>query len=129
MSHPDAEHYLGQELGAPNLTVRVGVSDDIDVEAHGTANVQSNHGFVGLGPTELQTWNLSVDLSATSGSVTSAFAAVPTSNSVGTHGATGRLGAGSGRLRAYAVSGSVSLLASPASDRDDEPAGEGGLAA
>ena len=52
--------------------------------------------------------------------VFSAFAAVPTSNSMGVHSASGRLGAGSGRLRAYAVSGSVSLLASPASDRDTE---------
>lgn len=62
--------------------------------------------------------DLSVDLTATSGSVTSAFATVPTRNSTGMHTATGRLGAGSGRLRAYAVSGSVSLLASPAGDRD-----------
>jgi hypothetical protein len=73
--------------------------------------------------------DLSVDLSATSGSVTSAFAAVPTSNTSARHSATGLLGSGSGRLRAYAVSGSVSLLASPAGDRDDEVAGEGGLAA
>lgn len=70
--------------------------------------------------------DLSVDLSATSGSITSAFAAVPTRDSAGMRTASGRLGAGTGRLRAYAVSGSVSLLASPAGDRD---AGEEGLAA
>jgi Toastrack DUF4097 len=62
--------------------------------------------------------DLSVSLSATSGTVASAFVAVPTSNSMGVHSATGRLGTGTGRLRAYAVSGSVSLLASPAADRD-----------
>ena len=62
--------------------------------------------------------DLGVSLTATSGSVTSSFAAVPTSNTMGMHTASGRLGAGSGRLRAHAVSGSVSLLASPAGDRD-----------
>jgi len=70
--------------------------------------------------------DLSVELTATSGSVTSAFAAVPTISGYGVHTANGRMGSGSGRLRAHAISGSVSLLASPAGDRD--PA-EGGLAA
>lgn len=75
--------------------------------------------------------DLTVDLSATSGSVTSAFGQVPTSRNFGLHGATGRIGSGSGRLRAYAVSGSVALLASPAGDRDDPAAGatDVGLAA
>lgn len=90
MSHPDTEHYLGQELGAPYLTLRFGITDDIDGELYGTANVQSNYGFVGLaskvrlleqgqgspvsvavrpslsglvGPSELQAWNFNVDLS------------------------------------------------------------------
>lgn len=70
--------------------------------------------------------DLQVELGATSGSVTSAFAAVPATHSMGQHIASGRLGSGSGRLRAYAVSGSVSLLASPAGERD---AGEEGFAA
>ena len=70
--------------------------------------------------------DLSVDLAATSGSVSSGFAAVPTNNSMGQHTARGRLGSGSGRLRAYAVSGSVALLASPAGEWD---AGQEGLAA
>lgn len=58
--------------------------------------------------------NFGVSLGAASGSVSSAFAQVPASNNMGTHSASGRIGAGTGRLRAYALSGSVSLLASPA---------------
>lgn len=58
--------------------------------------------------------DLGVRLGAASGTVSSAFAEVPTSNTMGTHSAYGRIGTGSGRLRAYAVSGTVSLLASPA---------------
>ena len=58
--------------------------------------------------------DLRVSLGAASGSVSSAFAQVPASNTMGTHTASGRIGAGSGKLRAYAVSGTVSLLASPA---------------
>ncbi|HEY7223231.1 MAG TPA: DUF4097 family beta strand repeat-containing protein [Micromonosporaceae bacterium] len=57
--------------------------------------------------------DLSVSLGATSGGVSSTFAQVQATKSMGTHAASGRIGAGSGRLRAYAVSGSVSLLASP----------------
>jgi hypothetical protein len=90
MSHPGAEHYLGQELAFPYLTVRVGISDDVDGEVFGTLSPGSNYGFVGLaakirlieesesmpvsvavrpnvsgmvGPTELQVWNLGMDLS------------------------------------------------------------------
>ncbi|MCC6621873.1 MAG: hypothetical protein IT385_11495 [Deltaproteobacteria bacterium] len=90
MSHPDAEHYLGQELPAPFLTLRFGITDDVDGELYGTLNPLSNYGFVGLaakirvleqdertpvsiavrpsvsglvGPSELQTWNVSIDLS------------------------------------------------------------------
>lgn len=77
--------------------------------------------------------DLTVDLGAASGSVTSAFGQVPTTTRMGMHSATGRLGSGSGRLRAYAVSGSVSLLASPAGEWDEpestHPPAEGGLAA
>ncbi len=58
--------------------------------------------------------DLRVSLGAASGSVTSAFAQVPASNTMGTHTASGCIGTGSGKLRAYAVSGTVSLLASPA---------------
>jgi hypothetical protein len=48
MSHPDDEHYLGQELAIPALEVRVGVTDDIDAEVFGTVNWLSNYGFVGV---------------------------------------------------------------------------------
>lgn len=66
--------------------------------------------------------DLAVSLGATSGGVTSAFHEVPTLNRAATHVASGRLGSGTGQLRAYAVSGSVSLLARPAGDlgHDDE---------
>lgn len=65
--------------------------------------------------------NLLVDLAAASGTVTSAFPQVPATNSMGRHIATGRIGAGTGRLRASAVSGTVSLLAGPASESDEPP--------
>ncbi len=65
--------------------------------------------------------DLEVTLGAASGSVSSAFAQVPARNTMGMHSATGRLGAGNGRLRAYAISGSVSLLASPAVADDTGP--------
>jgi hypothetical protein len=67
--------------------------------------------------------DLAVSLGATSGGVTSAFAQIPARKGMGSHGASGRLGSGTGQLRAYAVSGSVSLLASPAGDRDHDDAG------
>jgi Uncharacterized conserved protein len=70
--------------------------------------------------------NLRVDLAAASGSVTSAFAQVPATNSMGRHSASGQIGAGTGRLRASAVSGTVSLLAGPPSGTDEEPAPEAG---
>ncbi|MBX6751128.1 MAG: DUF4097 family beta strand repeat protein [Micromonosporaceae bacterium] len=65
--------------------------------------------------------NLSVDLGAASGSVTSAFPQVPSTNATGRRSASGQIGAGTGRLRASAVSGTVSLLAGPASEGDDQP--------
>jgi hypothetical protein len=58
--------------------------------------------------------DLDVNLSATAGRVSSAFPQVRVDRTPGANAATGRLGAGSGTLRAYAVSGSVALLASPA---------------
>ncbi len=57
--------------------------------------------------------DLDVSLNATSGRVTSAFPQVVNSGSPGARSARGRLGAGHGTLHAHAVSGSVSLLASP----------------
>ncbi len=60
--------------------------------------------------------DLDVSLSATSGRVTSGFPQIRGSGLPGTHAARGRIGSGSGTLNAYAVSGSVSLLARPAND-------------
>jgi hypothetical protein len=66
--------------------------------------------------------DLDVTLGATSGRVTSAFSQVQTNGArYGAHTASGRIGAGAGILRAHAVSGSVSLLASPAvGDLEDD---------
>jgi hypothetical protein len=66
--------------------------------------------------------DLAVTLGATSGRVTSAFPDVRGSNLPGVHSATGRIGSGTGTLNAYAVSGSVSLLAGP-SEYDADPEG------
>lgn len=67
--------------------------------------------------------DLDVSLGAASGRVTSAFPQVRGSAMPGSHSANGRLGGGSGTLRAYAVSGSVSLLARPSEDFGPEPEG------
>ena len=60
--------------------------------------------------------DLDVTLGATSGRVTSAFPQVRGSGMPGVRHAYGRIGSGSGTLRAYALSGSVSLLSRPADD-------------
>ena len=60
--------------------------------------------------------DLQVSLGATSGRITSGFPQVRGSGMPGTNSADGRLGTGSGTLRAFAVSGSVSLLARPSGD-------------
>jgi hypothetical protein len=60
--------------------------------------------------------DLEVSLGATSGRVVSAFPQIRVSGLPGTHSAAGRIGTGSGTLRAFAVSGSVSLLARPSED-------------
>jgi len=67
--------------------------------------------------------DLQVNLGATSGRVISAFPQVGPTGSPGRRAANGRLGSGSGTLNAYAVSGSVSLLARPAAEADEPPAG------
>jgi len=48
MSHPAADHYLGNRLAFPRLGVRVGVASRVDVGAWGTLNPNSNYGFIGL---------------------------------------------------------------------------------
>jgi hypothetical protein len=69
--------------------------------------------------------DLDVNLSAISGRVTSAFREVRGNSAPGLHGASGRIGQGTGTLNAHAVSGSVSLLARPADDDLIAPAAEG----
>lgn len=60
--------------------------------------------------------DLDVDLNATSGRVSSAFPQIVPGGFVGARYAKGRLGAGTGRLSAYAVSGHVSILARPSEE-------------
>lgn len=53
--------------------------------------------------------------------MTSAFPQVRTAGRPGVHSASGVIGSGSGLLNAYAVSGSVSLLARPVEDFSEAP--------
>ena len=90
MSHPQSDHYLGEQLGVPYLTLRLGLTDRVDGEVFGSLNPQSNYGFLGfaskirildenhgapvslavrpsasalLGPSEVQAYNVATDLS------------------------------------------------------------------
>jgi DUF4097 and DUF4098 domain-containing protein YvlB len=65
--------------------------------------------------------DLDVSLNATSGRVTSAFPQVRVTGMPGIHSASGRIGTGSGTLKAFAVSGAVSLLARPSTSDGDRP--------
>lgn len=48
-SHPDSTHYLfeGDALPIPGVTLRVGVTDRLDVGAYFTKNTRSNYGIAG----------------------------------------------------------------------------------
>ena len=48
MSHPAADHYLGQSIAFPRLVARFGVSDRVDVGAWGGLDPRSNYGMVGV---------------------------------------------------------------------------------
>ncbi len=48
MTHPQADHYLGRQLGIPYLALRAGITDRVDGEVFGTVNAASNYGAVGL---------------------------------------------------------------------------------
>jgi len=90
MTHPGEDHYLGNAVAAPLLELRMGIFDRVDLEAYGSVNWLSNYGFFGVatkvgilrqedgapvslairpsvagvvGPSEVQVWNLSTDLS------------------------------------------------------------------
>jgi hypothetical protein len=46
--HPDADHDLGSTQSLPKVTLRVGVTDDLDVGAFYTRNPDANYGWLGL---------------------------------------------------------------------------------
>lgn len=48
MSHPAADHYLGESIALPRVVARIGVSDRVDIGAWGTLNPQANYGVVGV---------------------------------------------------------------------------------
>jgi hypothetical protein len=48
MSHPTADHYLGDSIAFPRIVGRYGVTDRIDVGAWGGVDVHSNYGIVGV---------------------------------------------------------------------------------
>ncbi|WP_159030671.1 MULTISPECIES: DUF4097 family beta strand repeat-containing protein [Streptomyces] len=64
-----------------------------------------------------------VEANTASGSLSNAFEGLRVHGQWGAHKITGRLGAGTGKLRATTVSGSIALLRRPAGedDHDDEP--------
>lgn len=47
-AHPDAYHELGSELKVPKLSLRVGVTDHLDVGAFYSESPGANYGWVGL---------------------------------------------------------------------------------
>lgn len=47
-AHPDAYHELGSDLSIPKLTLRVGVTDALDVGAFYSENPHANYGWLGL---------------------------------------------------------------------------------
>jgi hypothetical protein len=63
--------------------------------------------------------DLVVNLSATSGGITSGFPQVRPGGMPGLRSARGQLGAGTGTLHAYAISGNVNLLARPVGEDHD----------
>ena len=48
MSHPAADHWLGESIIAPRVVARFGVSDRVDLGAYGGLNPSSNYGFAGI---------------------------------------------------------------------------------
>ena len=49
MSHPEEDHYLGEQVTIPRLVLRLGVTQSLDLEASGTVDPRANHGFLGIG--------------------------------------------------------------------------------
>lgn len=48
MSHPAADHYLGESIQFPRLVARFGVSDRVDLGASGALNPHSNWGLASV---------------------------------------------------------------------------------
>lgn len=94
MSHPTADHYLGDAIQFPRIVGRFGVSDRVDVGAWGGLDPHANYGLIGVdttialvrqgpgravsvsirpsltslvGPSELWVGNASLDLSVSRG--------------------------------------------------------------
>src|SRR3954447_15393179 len=67
MSHPAADHYLGDSIAFPRIVARFGVSDHVDVGAWGGINPRSNYGMLGVDTkvallTQGATWPVSVSI-------------------------------------------------------------------
>jgi hypothetical protein len=48
MSHPQADHYLGDSIAFPRIVGRYGVTDRVDVGAWGGVDPHSNYGMIGM---------------------------------------------------------------------------------
>jgi hypothetical protein len=67
MSHPAADHYLGDTIAFPRIVARFGVSDRVDVGAWAGINPRSNYGMLGVDTkvallTQGATWPVSVSI-------------------------------------------------------------------
>lgn len=49
MTHPQGDHFLGEEITIPRLMLRFGLTERVDVEVSGTVDPRANYGFVGIG--------------------------------------------------------------------------------
>jgi len=47
-THPSADHWLGSKQSFPKLTLRMGVTDALDLGVYYTQNLESNYGWLGL---------------------------------------------------------------------------------
>jgi hypothetical protein len=85
----------------------------IDLQAHGDRDISLSSVSGDLTVRLPETSDLQVNLQSTSGQVSSAFDVLERDRTPGRYTAWGRLGAGTGRLRAASTSGHVALLRAP----------------
>jgi hypothetical protein len=109
LAESSAERVVGRTISGP-------ITCDLDNPFAHDVRLDTTSGSITIRVPEDA--DLDVSLNATSGRVTSAFPQVRGSSRPGAGSASGRIGTGSGTLSAYAISGSVSLLARPAVDRE-----------